>query len=232
MSHFDFKQFRIYHDRCAMKVGTDGVLLGAWANVTNSKNILDIGTGTGLIAIMLAQRCDAKIRAIDIDKSSVEQAEENVAACPFKEQIRVAQDDIMNWDPQEKFDNIVSNPPYFTEETLPPDLARSAARHTAHLTFEALVTNAQRLMLPDALFQVILPYTSVNRFITICALHGLSLLKRTDVCTKSGKPFKRSLLCFINNIDATCPKNDILPLSGAGGGRSEEYQELTKDYYL
>lgn len=232
MSHFDFKQFRIYHDRCAMKVGTDGVLLGAWASVENSQNILDIGTGSGLIAIMLGQRTKGKIVGIEIDPNAVEQAKENAKLSPFSKRIDIQCCDISHYEPEVLFDNIVSNPPYFEESVLPPETTRANARHTNGLTLPMLIKNAKRLMKEDAIFQVVLPYTVCPKFISLCAVNGLSLLHRTDICTKQGKPYKRSLLRFINNIAATRPSSDVLSLSDGHGGRSTEYAELTKDYYL
>lgn len=232
MSHFDFKQFRIYHDRCAMKVGTDGVLLGAWAAVEHSKNILDIGTGSGLIAIMVAQRTKGQITGIDIDPEATRQAQENAESSPFHQQIQMICNNITTFTPDKLFDNIISNPPYFEESVLPPETTRANARHTSGLSLQALVTNAKRLMEHDALFQVILPSSAANKFISLCALNELSLLYRTDICTKEGKPYKRCLLRFINNIEATRPTTDCLPLSDGKGGRSQEYADLTKDYYL
>lgn len=232
MSHFDFKQFRIYHDRCAMKVGTDGVLLGAWAEVSTSQRILDIGTGSGLIAIMLAQRCQGSITGIDIDADAVEQAQENAQRSPFANQLEMVCSALEDFHPDLRYDNIVSNPPYFEEATLPPDSQRAMARHTSSLSLEKLITEAQRLMVVNALFQVILPHDVAHKFISLCAVHGLSLLHRTNICTKEGKPFKRVLLRFVNHVEATCPVTDLLSLSDGKGGRSADYAQLTQNYYL
>lgn len=232
MSHFDFKQFRICHDRCAMKVGTDGVLLGAWAQTDGSRRILDIGTGSGLIALMMAQRCDAAVTGIEIDADAAAQAAENAAASPFADRVEIVQTDLKDFRTEQPFDNIVSNPPFYTESVLPPDATRAAARHTQGLPLGVLVGQAKRLMAPDARFQVILPTAAVAQFLGICALQGLSLLRRTDVCTREGKPFKRALLCLINNIEATRPLTDSLPLSDGKGGRSADYRQLTEDFYL
>lgn len=128
--YFSFKQFTVYHDRCAMKVGTDGVLLGAWADVVSARNILDIGTGTGLISLMMAQRCNARIRAVDIDADAVEQARGNVAASPWQDRIEVELQDICHFTSETLFDVIVSNPPYFTDSLKCPGKQRNIARHT------------------------------------------------------------------------------------------------------
>ena len=143
-----------YHDRCAMKVGTDGVLLGAWADVVSARNILDIGTGTGLISLMMAQRCNARIRAVDIDADAVEQARGNVAASPWQDRIEVELQDICHFTSETLFDVIVSNPPYFTDSLKCPGKQRNIARHTDFL--EPLFQLLPFLLLLFSLFQLVL----------------------------------------------------------------------------
>lgn len=137
--YFKFKQFTVYHDKCAMKVGTDGVLLGAWCDVAGARRVLDVGTGTGLIALMIAQRSEARITALDVDAAAVEQARENCSASPWAERIDVEQADFCSYRPDALFDCIVSNPPYFVEDVHCPDKQRNMARHTAGLTFSSLL---------------------------------------------------------------------------------------------
>ena len=161
---FQFKQFTIRHDRCAMKVGTDGVLLGAWANAKGKQRILDIGTGSGLIALMLAQRTDAMITGIEIDPASATQAQENAAASPWADRLQIVATDIAGYTSYQAFDLIVSNPPFFNEMLLPPGAARSQARHTQALTFEALLFHVQRLLSPEGSFCAILPATALTHF--------------------------------------------------------------------
>lgn len=153
--YFKFKQFTVYHDRCAMKVGTDGVLLGAWAQVDNARRILDVGTGTGLIALMTAQRSQAHIMGIDIDEKAVGQAEENVKASPWKERISICRKDVMQMcrEVDGTFDAIVSNPPYFVENVHCPDARRNVARHTGGLTFGELLAAVERLLADDGTFR-------------------------------------------------------------------------------
>lgn len=231
--YFDFRRFRICHDRCAMKVGTDAVLLGAWADVAKAKNILDIGCGSGLIAIMAAQRNPtATLTGIEIDTAAAGQARENSEASPFADRIEIISSDIRHYRPTQLFDCILSNPPFFEERLLPPDKIRSTARHTAGLSFEELIKETKRLLKPDGLFQVIIPYTSVCQFLAISSLQGFSLTGRTDVTTKKGKSPKRTLLCLCNNIASAGTNISQLELTDEQGCRSIAYKELTKDFYL
>lgn len=152
--YFKFKQFTVFHDRCAMKVGTDGVLLGAWVQVDTAKRVLDIGTGTGLIALMVAQRSAACVVGTDIDGEAVEQAMENVNASPWKNRICICRKDVMQMNGEEygSFDVIVSNPPYFVEEVRCLDERRDTARHTGNLTFGNLLTAVEKLLTEDGVF--------------------------------------------------------------------------------
>ncbi|MFM2293328.1 MAG: hypothetical protein RIS29_3141, partial [Bacteroidota bacterium] len=136
---FRFKQFTVFHDRCAMKVGIDGVLLGCWTNVADTSMVLDIGTGTGLIALMIAQRTDAHIDAIDIDEGAFEQAMINVQASPWSSRLNVVLSSLQDFVSDKKYDLIVSNPPYFINSLKNPDEQRTTARHTDSLTHEELI---------------------------------------------------------------------------------------------
>ena len=232
MKYFMFKQFNIHHDRCAMKVGTDGVLLGAWADIKRATQILDIGCGSGLITLMAAQRSKAHVTGLEIDAIAAEQAQENCQASPFAKRTTIIHEDLKTFYPNKKFDCILSNPPFFAETLLPPDKRRATARHTQELTYSTLIENARRLMLPNTMFHVILPYTILNHFISLCSINGLSLLRQTNVITSPRKTPKRVLLTFTNNISATHPTQDTLLLNDQTGNRSYDYTQLTKDFYL
>ena len=144
---FRFKQFVINQENCAMKVGTDGCLLGAWANLETSHMILDIGCGSGLIAIMAAQRCpSATITGVEIEEGASQQARENAEASPWSNRIEIINSDFLSYFPNEKFDTIVSNPPYFVNSLKCKDSSRTVARHTSTLTFAELMSNAYRLL--------------------------------------------------------------------------------------
>ena len=143
---FRFKQFTVWHDRCAMKVGTDAVLLGSWVNVDGAKRLLDIGCGCGLIALMVAQRCEGQVVAIEIDSEASSQAAENVSRSPWSERMEVINADIRTFVDDEGFDVIFSNPPYFMESLKCPDRKRSDARHTDSLSFDDLMRSASSLL--------------------------------------------------------------------------------------
>lgn len=233
VNYFDFKKFRIYHDRCAMKVGTDGVLLGAWADVSQARNILDIGCGSGLIALMAAQRSNANITGVEIDPDAARQAADNCRQSPFARRITIIHSDICQFTASEKFDCILTNPPYFDEKTLPPGQQRATARHTSALNFAALVQHACRLMTHNALFQLILPHAALGSFLTEISHTDLALLRRTDVITRQGKRPKRTLLCLANTTHPVAsPHFDTLELFDDSGRRSEAYARLTHEFYL
>jgi tRNA1Val (adenine37-N6)-methyltransferase len=228
--YFSFKQFTVYHDRCAMKVGTDGVLLGAWTDVHSACHILDIGTGTGLISLMLAQRCDARIKAIDIDRDAVEQAKGNIAASPWKDRIEVELQDVCRYSPDVRFDVIVSNPPYFVNSLKCPDEQRNTARHTDNLDFENLIAAVSRLLHAEGTFSVIIPTDGMDVFLSTALRYGLHLSRQTLVHTKPGAIPKRVLLAF-RRQPVQCVVND-LTIELSRHVYSDEYTALTKDFYL
>lgn len=232
--YFDFKQFRVYHDKCSMKVGTDGVLLGSWCEIGNARNVLDIGTGSGLIALMIAQRFhEAHITAVEMDVPAAQQAHENFQQSPFSQRLQAVCTDIRNYHiDEEGYDCIVSNPPFFSESLCPPNQRRSMARNTEGLPFPTLISEVKRLLNPNGTFHVILPYGEADIFTGHCALRSLSLAARTDVLTKENKPPKRTMLRFVNNIRCETTQRNTITLCDDTGGRSLAYQTLTKDFYL
>ncbi len=234
--YFDFKRFRVYHDKCAMKVGTDGVLLGAWAAVEDAGRILDIGTGSGLTALMLAQRSEAEVVAVEIEREAALQAADNAAASPFAGRIRVVNADVRQWaeTQEETFDAVVSNPPFFEETLLPPMAARSKARHAqgGGLNFEELTDCAGRVLKTEGTFSVIVPKPAAEAFTTLCRAKGLQPVRQTDVVTKPGKTPKRALMEFLKTSRPNTASINLLHLTDETGARSEEYKALAADFYL
>lgn len=228
---FAFKQFTIHHDRCAMKVGTDGVLLGAWVNLSNSHRILDIGTGTGLIALMMAQRCnDSNITAIDIDTEAVSQANENIQASPWKDRVIAIQQDIRSFHPNKSFDTIISNPPYFINSLKSSDTQRNTARHTDTLSAEDLIRKTADLLTEDGYFSIILPTEQIEELIQISERVGLYPSRRTHVITRPGLMPKRTLMEFCKR-ETPFPTNQLV-IELDRHVYSEEYIALTRDFYL
>lgn len=228
--YFKFKQFTVYHDKCAMKVGTDGVLLGAWCDVAGVRRMLDVGTGTGLIALMAAQRSEAHVTALDVDAAAVEQARENCDASPWAERIDVVQADFCSYRPGGLFDCIVSNPPYFVEDVHCPDKQRNMARHTAGLTFASLLERVGALLSEEGRFSVVLPAVAVADFVYQAMRNKLYLSRRTLVCTKSGVLPKRALLEF-SRVENTC-RESVLTIESEHHKYTPEFVELVKDFYL
>lgn len=231
---FTFKQFHIDHSRCAMKVGTDGTLLGAWAALPpHAKKILDIGTGSGLIAIMAAQRHPtAKITAIDIDKDCVMQATENAVASPWAERIEVIETPLQEYSQEEKFDVIISNPPYFADSMHSPDRQRTTARHTASLSFKELTDGVLRLLADDGLFAVILP-TTESELLLSASRGRLFTWRRCEVWSTPESGARRIMLELKREPPKDLAKKEKIIIEQ--GGRhvySEEYKALTADFYL
>lgn len=227
---FRFKQFSVRHDRCAMKVGTDGVLLGAWGSV-EGKRILDIGTGTGLIALMAAQRNpEADVLGIDIDESAVAQAIENVAESPFSRRIECILQDVLTFESEAPFDAILCNPPFFTEDTLPDNRSRALARNNKCLPFPQLIKKVAVLLAENGTFSLIVPSGLAQEIVGLCMENGLHLVRRCQVHTTARKPPRRTLLEF-SRQNRSC-EMQTLCLVADDGTRSQQYQELTKDFYL
>ncbi len=229
---FTFKQFIVHDERCGMKVGTDGTLLGAWASHPSPSAVLDIGTGSGLVALMLAQRYpEARITAIDIDANAAEQAAENFQASPWSERLTALEVSLQNYVPEHLYQLIVSNPPFFVDSLKNPDESRRTARHADSLPFSILMERAEAMLAPDGVLALVLPAEAEKNVKEIAARLDLFLLRVTRVYTREGKPCKRVLISFSRQRKEAIA--DTLCLMGADGApRSEAYQQLTKEFYL
>ena len=231
---FTFKQFFVAHDRCAMKVGTDGILLGAWSPIARVNRILDIGTGSGLLALMLAQRTDENvvIDAVELDADAAEQARENVVESPWAERIQVHTADIQQWVAglTTRYNLIVSNPPYYEQGVECATPQREQARYTTSLDHETLLACAANAITEDGFFCVVLP-ENIGQMLTQQALSmGWHLRLRTDVAETEMRLPHRVLLAF-------SPKggecfSDRLVIRGPEQQYSEGYTALTQAFYL
>jgi tRNA1Val (adenine37-N6)-methyltransferase len=232
---FKFKQFSIEQDRCAMKIGTDGVLLGAWAPIDNNPfSILDIGTGTGIIALMLSQRSNAQqIDALEIDEDAYEQAVDNFENSPWSDRLfcfHAGLDEFVE-EPEDEYDLIVSNPPFYTDDYKTENEQRDLARFADAMPFEDLVEAADLLLSENGVFAVIIPFKEEGNFIALANEYELYPLKITRVKGTPTTEIKRSLLAFSRNETATVLRNELI-IETARHVYTPEYIELTEDFYL
>jgi tRNA1Val (adenine37-N6)-methyltransferase len=231
-NYFSFKLFTIYQDDCAFKVGTDGVLLGSVADVSDAKCILDIGTGTGLIALMLAQRSEAEIFAIEPDVKSFRQACNNVESTKWASRITVENTSLQDYYPGNlKFDLIVANPPFFKDSLKNPDSTKASARHNDLLNNEDLLKGASRLMAAGGRLQVIMPYTEGTIFIAEAQEYGLfcnNILKIRPLPTSG----IRRLILILSRKKQKAKELFLTIEQGKRHEFTEEYINLTKDFYL
>lgn len=230
-SYFRFKQFVVYQDRCSMKVGTDGVLLGAWTDVESVHSILDIGAGTGLISLMLAQRSEACVTAIEVDEESASQAQENVDASPWKERIALRCCRVQDFVSEQRFDCIVSNPPYFNRSLKSPKEGRTLARHTDSLSYEDLLRSVDRLLTEKGRFSVILPYSEKEMFLRLAEEQRLYCVRLTEVLPTPASQPKRFMAEF-GRIERSKEIYQLVIEEGERHHYSEAYRELTQEFYL
>ncbi len=231
---FTFKQFFVAHDRCAMKVGTDGVLLGAWAPVAGVRRVLDIGCGSGLIALMLAQRTDASVAvdAVELDSDAAQQARENCTESPWADRLTVYQQDIRQFAEQseKRYSLIVSNPPYFEAGSACASPQRAAARYTDTLDHQTLLSCAEQLVCEDGFFCVVLPADVGDRFLQMATARGWFLRYRTDIADNETRPPNRMLLALSPHAGEQF--RDSMVIRGPDQRYSEAHCSLTRDFYL
>jgi tRNA1Val (adenine37-N6)-methyltransferase len=231
---FYFKQFSVAHHLCAQKVGTDAVLVGAWTDIPlKAKNILDVGTGSGLIALMMAQRSKAIVDAIDIDNGAFQQATINFNNVEWCERLHAFHTSFQNFNAETKYDVIISNPPFFENSLKPLQQERSKARHNDHLTFTDLIVNAKRLLKNEGTISVIIPFEQKNNFVGIANRNNFHLKRITSVKGTQEAKFKRVLIESIFEPDIIPDlKQDELVIEQSRNQYTEEYKTLTKDFYL
>ena len=231
--YFNFKQFTIHQQRCAMKVGTDGTLLGAWAQVPFERcRILDIGTGTGLIALMMAQRFpESSVVGVDIDADAVVQATENVMKSPFSKRVSISLADVKQLTDTDGFDAIVCNPPYFIDSLTCPNEQRTTARHAITLSFETLLQSASRLLNKDGLFSLILPSESFSIFESTARHEGFFPSRICRVKTTPKKSPMRQLIEYQKQpVNELYISEEVVEISH--NVRSPWYQSLTQAFYI
>jgi len=233
---FRFKKFEIYQDKCSMKVNTDGVLLGAWSNINQSKNALDIGTGTGIIAMMLAQRNPfLKVTAVEIEIEAYLQAKNNMEQSIFGERLIAVHSSLQDYVniAEIQFDLIISNPPFFTGGTFSSNENKANVRHTIKLSHSDLLLSVKKLLASDGYFDVILPYIEGLRFVEMADKYDISLVRMTEVRSRINKGIERLLLRFKHGVTSDFVRDEFVIYQGNGAkDYSEEFTSLTKDFYL
>lgn len=232
MSHFKFKQFEIQQVKTAMKVNTDGVLLGACVLIDNSKTILDVGTGTGVIALMIAQKfADADILSVEIDKDAALEAKFNVQNSQWNDRIKVINDDFLIFAKNfaQKIDLIVSNPPFFENQLVSEDSKKLLARHTLSLPFAKFIKCVSKLLSDNGRFYVILPFNLHQNFVSLCNENNLFISSKLNIFPTENKPANRIILSFSKQKEQFNEQNLFIRKNGK---YSDEYLELTSDFYL
>ena len=231
--YFRFKYFTINQERSVFKVGTDGVLLGACAVLTGAKRILDIGTGTGLIAIMTAQRCESEIVAIEPEENSYMEACSNVKECKWNNRIIVRNSGFREYftDHPEQFDIIITNPPYFRDSLKNPDADKSAARHTVSLSSNDILEGAGKLLTAEGSLQIILPYAEGTIFIAESSQYGLYCNMIIKIKAVPTGEIKRLIMKF-ERIKKPLKEKFLTVETGTRHRYTEEYKDITKDFYL
>ncbi len=232
---FQFKQFNINQERCAMKIGTDAVLLGAWCPINNNPfSILDIGAGTGILSLILAQRSNAsQIDAIEIEENAYEQCVENFEASHWGDRLfcyHASLNDFIN-EPEDQYDIIISNPPFYSEDYKTDNSQRDLARFQDALPFEELVKATTLLLSENGIFTVIIPFKEENRLLNLCAQAELFPIKMTRVKGTPTGPIIRSLIAFKRYELPVLSANELV-IESSRHVYTEAYTKLTRDFYL
>jgi tRNA1Val (adenine37-N6)-methyltransferase len=229
---FRFQQFEVFHDRCGMKVGTDGVLLAAWVHPGEARRVLDAGAGSGLISLILAQRTEntkAEVIGVEFDANAALQAQENVDRSPWSHRLRIDEGDFRTYS-NGLFDLIVSNPPFFRQSLKAPARIRNQARHDDTLSYEELIASADRMLMDEGCLAVVLPYDAGALFEDICWSYRLYPVRRCDVSSFEGQSPKRVLLEFSRRRGVT--ERSVLGIETPERHLSEAFLALTSDLYL
>lgn len=231
--YFQFKQFTIYQDQCAMKVCTDACILGAWfaAKIPSYSFILDIGCGSGLLMMMLAQKNKADIHGIEIDLPSFKQLKENISHSKWKDKLKAFPGDARTYSFPGHYDFIITNPPFFENDLQSTRENEQVAKHSKSLTLEELLKVIDRNLSKDGSFGILLPFHRHRYFIDLCSQHGFSLSEQLLVRQTPGHDYFRCILHFKRQADKFSPEHELV-IQDSQAGYTPEFTELLKDYYL
>ena len=230
---FFFKKFGLFHHRSTMKIGTDAILLGRWTEVSANDDILDIGTGCGLIPLMLAQKGVKSIDAVELDNDSYEEAAQNFKNSAWNSQLLAIHDDINHYSEicVKKYDLVVSNPPFYFGDNIPEKAKKGLARHTNTLSYNDLLLSVKRLMKPDGRFSLVLPAIESKTFLKDAENQGFFLKKELLIVPIEGKePNRINMQLVVNQVDKT--ESETFVLRNPDHSFTKEYKDFLKDYYL
>lgn len=230
-SYFQFKQFKIIQEKSAMKVGTDGVLLGAWTDVSKASNILDIGSGTGLVSLMLAQRSNANITGIEKDCDAAKESLLNIDNSPWSNRLEIINEDFFKFNFPTLFDIIVCNPPFFKDSLHSPDMKRTSARHGDDFNFHVFFKKCIQLLSNHGILTIVFPFEGSDQLTTIATDLHLHISRKLTVSTTPQKQPKRILLSF-SKSEQTLVEEELIIEKYGRHQYSEEFTQLVKDYYL
>jgi tRNA1Val (adenine37-N6)-methyltransferase len=232
-SYFKFKKFTVHQEHAPFKITTDSVMLGAWAQIAGAKNILDIGTGTGILALMAAQRTEAQIVAVEPDPGSYMQAGLNISDSPWHKRITLINTRVQDYFPAANllFDAVITNPPFFIDSLTNPDAGKAMARHSLNLSHRELLEAALRLMTPSGTLQMVLPVNEAGQIIEMAGSLRLHCQRKLNVKPKPEIPPSRVLMTLGRNQGSVEESTIIIEKEGRHN-YSDEYVSLTKDFYL
>ena len=230
---FFFKRFALFHHRSTMKIGTDAILLGRWVEVNEDDEVLDIGTGCGLLPLMLAQKGIKSADAVEIDSDSYEEAAQNFSNSAWKSRLFAVNDDIKHyaWNCTKKYDLVVSNPPFFFGDNIPEKEKKGLARHTNTLSYNDLLVSVKKLLKPDGRFALVLPARESLTFLKDAENQGFFLKKEMKIVPIEGKePNRINMQLVVNQVDKV--ESETFVLRYPDHSFTKEYKEFLKDYYL
>ena len=230
---FFFKRFALFHHRSTMKIGTDAILLARWVDVNENDEVLDIGTGCGLIPLMLAQKGVKSVDAVEIDKDSCDEAAQNFSNSAWKSQLFAINDDVKDYADSctKKYDLIVSNPPFFFGDNIPEKAKKGLARHTNTLSYNDLLISVKKLLKPEGRFALVLPARESKTFLKDAENQGFYLKKEMKIVPIEGKePNRINMQLVVNQVDKI--ESEIFVLRNQDHSFTKDYKEFLKDYYL
>lgn len=230
---FFFKKFGLFHHRSTMKIGTDAIILGRWVEVSENDNVLDIGTGCGLLPLMLAQKGIKSADAVEIDRESFEEAAQNFANSAWNSRLSAINEDVKDyaWHCSKKYDLIVSNPPFYFGDNIPEKAKKGLARHTNTLNYKDLLQSVKKLLKPDGRFALVLPAIESKTFLKEAENQGFFLKKEMKIVPIEGKePNRINMQLVVNQVDDV--EKETFVLRNQDHSFTKDYKDFLKDYYL